>query len=340
MVNDAVPSTRREAPQVAVDPASGAVGVAWFDLRSGGIEVWSDRFATLVRPPRAPRPVDLLATGVSRTQIDSAGPTRPATRQRFRCNATTGIPSRAGANSSRRWPRTLPELLGHRTPRTRGSATGCGRSTPRARPAGRTAPPRRRSTRRRPRQATRRDRDHVPADRPPLGSERRPDGYEIQQSRDGVDVDVARPARHVGHGHDLRPPADTTYFFRVRALNSGGDRPFSSVASARTGRGRRAAPTGLTATVLVADEVGLSGRDRSLERDAVRDRPPRGRQPVKAWPPHRRARSSSRTRSLKAATTYTYRVRACNALRLLRTGRTTRSARRSALTGSGSMPRP
>ena len=59
--------------------------------------------------------------------------------------------------------------------------------------------------------------------------------------------------------------SSTTYFFRVRAVNSGGQSPWSNVASATTlAENQPAAPTELRAVALSKSRILLEWRDNSV----------------------------------------------------------------------------
>jgi predicted phage tail protein len=110
---------------------------------------------------------------------------------------------------------------------------------------------------------------------------------------------------------ELEP--DTTYFFRVRGVNSGGRSPYSNVASARTEASAPLAPSGLTATAVSRSRIDLAWTDGSTSEDRFdveRSTDGRAFRVVGSVGPN--VTRFSDTSRLKAGTSYTYRVRACN----------------------------
>jgi hypothetical protein len=142
-----------------------------------------------------------------------------------------------------------------------------------------------------------------------------PDGYEIQQSLDGAAwTSLGRRTSTVTSAMLFGLEADTTYFFRVRAFNSGGDGPFSNVASARTEPTVPIAPTGLRATGASHSRIDLSWTDASPNETRFEiDRSTGGRAFKHVATAPENAVFFTDTR-LKARTTYSYRIRACNEL--------------------------
>jgi hypothetical protein len=224
-VNADIFSEDRLVPNVAVDPATGYVGVAWYDFRAGhGRAQLFGRVLTTVEPtppdPPPSAPTDLVATAVGSDRIDL---------------------------------------------------------------------------------------DWDPADDP--------DGYEIQRSLDGLGWTSL--GRRVGMSTEatvLGLAPETTYFFRVRAFNSGGDGPFSNVASARTGAAAPAPPTGLRATAASRSRIDLSWIDASMNETRFEIERRTG---LQAFQPLATVAADSiafANTGLRARTTYTYRIRACNQL--------------------------
>jgi Fibronectin type III domain len=107
--------------------------------------------------------------------------------------------------------------------------------------------------------------------------------------------------------------SQTTYFFGVRAVNSGGPSPYSNVASATTlGENQPAAPTELRATALSGSKIALTWRDNSVNETRFGIERSTGGAPFqRAGTAQANAQSFTDT-GLKRSTLYVYRVRACN----------------------------
>jgi predicted phage tail protein len=138
------------------------------------------------------------------------------------------------------------------------------------------------------------------------------DSYEVQQSTDGTTfTTISRPI--VTQMMIFGLQSSTTYFFRVRAVNSGGVSGWSNVASATTlAENQPAAPTDLRAVALTRSRILVEWRDNSVNESRFEiQRASAGGAFVRAGTVQ--ANSQAFTDSgLKRSTTYTYRVRACN----------------------------
>lgn len=137
------------------------------------------------------------------------------------------------------------------------------------------------------------------------------DFYEVEQSTDGVAfVLISRPILTELMIFGLQP--ETTYFFRVRAVNSGGPSPYSNVASARTLRTTDpATPTDLVAAAVSGSQIKLSWRDNAWNERRLEVERSSG----SGFRTVGRVRANVTTFSdgrLAKGTTYMYRVRACN----------------------------
>jgi Fibronectin type III domain len=100
----------------------------------------------------------------------------------------------------------------------------------------------------------------------------------------------------------------------VSAFNSGGDGPFSNVASARTGPAVPSAPSGLTATAVSRSRIDLHWSDTSANETRFEiQRSTSGGifQPVATVPANT---VSFPDTGLRRKTTYRYRVRACSSI--------------------------
>ncbi len=314
-VNADVFSEERLIPNVAVDPSTGHIGVAWYDFRAGtgAAQLFGRVFTSVERPPEPASPVSLRATPVSRSQIDLVWEDRSDNETGFEIRRTSGDPShptvevfRVGPDVSSFSDTGLPEDTGFRylvrafndagfsTPSNSAAATTL--DTPPSAPTNLVAIGI---------SFQRIDLRWDPADDP--------DGYEIQQSLDGANWTSVRTTTDTGAMlFGLQP--DTTYFFRVRAFNSGGGGPFSNVASARTEATVPLAPTGLTATAASRSRIDLRWTDASPNEtrfEIERSTAGLAFKRVAIAPENSVFLTDTQ---LKAGTTYTYRVRACNDL--------------------------
>lgn len=314
-VNAGVFSEDRLIPNVAVEPSTGHVGVAWYDFRAGpgAAQLFGRVFMSVERPAEPASPVNLRATPVSRSQIDLVWEDRSDNESGFEIRRTSGNPFdptidvfRVGANVTSFSDTGLPEDTGFAY-LLRAFNDG-GLSTPSNSAAATTldTPPSA------PRNLVaigvsfqRIDLQWDPADDP--------DGYEIQQSLDGVEwTSVQTTTATSAMLFGLEP--NTPHFFRVRAFNSGGFGPFSNVASARTEASVPIPPRNLTATGATRSRIDLSWTDASPNEtrfDIERSSAGRAFKVVATAPENAVFFTDTR---LKAGTTYNYRLRACNQL--------------------------
>ncbi len=238
-VNADVSSEDRLVPNVAVDPATGNVGVAWYDFRAGhGQAQLFGRVLTPAEPPAAGLPAaprTCERPPVSRSQIDLVWEDRSGNETGF--EITRLVERRLAADVPRRRrnvPRSSDTGLAEDTTFTYvvRAFNGIGFSEPSNEAAATTldSPPSAPTNL----VATAVGSDRIDLDWDPADD---PDGYEIQRSLDGIAwTSLGRRAGPATEATVLGLDPETTYFFRVRAFNSGGDGPFSNVASARTAR--------------------------------------------------------------------------------------------------------
>jgi fibronectin type 3 domain-containing protein len=315
-VNADVPSDDRLVPNVAVDSATGNVGVAWYDFRAGHsrAQLFGRVLKAAEPPPQgAPTaPANLRATPVSRSQIDLSWEDRSgnetgfeitrtssgASPRTFRIGANTTSFSDAGLAEDTRYTYVVRAFNGIGLSEPSNEASETTLDSPPSAPTNLVATAV---------GSSRIDLDWGPADDP--------DGYEIQRSLDGLAwTSLGRRAGTVTEASILGLEPETTYFFRVRAFNSGGDGPFSNIASARTGAAVPSAPTGLRATTVSRSRIDLTWTDSSTNETRFEiERSTAGRSFQLVASVAANSVSFVDT-GLRARTTYTYRIRACNQL--------------------------
>ena len=308
-VNDPVASAKRQLPDVAVD--GGTVGVAWFDFRNGGAQLWGD-LRSGVAPPAQPRaPLNLLATGVSQSQIDLSWTDTSDNEQGFQIQRSDGNPfvqppivATLPPNTTSWSDEGLPADSGFSYRVRAFNAAGPSLWSNGAAATTLAFPPPA------PRNLTA---TAITFQRIDLEWEgvTEADSYEVQQSTDGVTfTTISRPIVEQMMIFGLR--SSTTYFFRVRAVNSGAESPWSNVASATTlSEDQPAAPTELRAVAVSKSRILVEWRDNSVNETQFEIQRSSGG----AFAAVGKANANAQRfldSGLRRSTTYTYRVRACN----------------------------
>ena len=107
----------------------------------------------------------------------------------------------------------------------------------------------------------------------------------------------------------------TDYFYRIKAVNTGGGSAYSATMPAKTQLGVPIAPSGLTAAALSQTSVHLSWQDNSAtEMSYTIERKKSGEAGFSQLSPTVGANTTTYTDTgLQAFTTYVYRIRAVNA---------------------------
>ena len=308
-VNDPVGSPSRKLPDIAVD--GGTVGVAWYDFRNGGAQLWGD-LRSGVAPPAQPRaPLNLLATGVSQSRIDLSWTDSSDNEQGFQIQRSTGNPfeqppivATLPANTTTWSDEGLPADSGFGYRVRAFNAAGPSLWSNRASATTLAFPPPapRNLT------ATAITFQRIDLAWQPVAEA---DSYEVQQSTDGVTfTTISRPIVEQMMIFGLQP--STTHFFRVRAVNSGAESPWSNVASATTlSEDQPAAPTELRAVALSKSRILLEWRDKSVNETRFEIQRAAGGAFVAVGKTSADAQRFLDS-GLRRSTTYTYRVRACN----------------------------
>ncbi|MGD1017869.1 MAG: fibronectin type III domain-containing protein [Verrucomicrobiia bacterium] len=145
-------------------------------------------------------------------------------------------------------------------------------------------------------------------------------GFLIERAPDnggvpGAWAQIASVGTNVTTYNDIGLASNTTYWYRVRAYNAGGDSDYSNQASATTLL--LMAPSGLTATAISTNQINLSWTDNSSNEDGFEiDRAPDNGGSPGTWAQVATVGTDVTTYSdtgLSPNTTYWYRVRAYNA---------------------------
>ncbi|MGD0649829.1 MAG: fibronectin type III domain-containing protein [Verrucomicrobiia bacterium] len=144
------------------------------------------------------------------------------------------------------------------------------------------------------------------------------DGFKIERAPDiggvpGAWTQIATVGSNVTAYSDLTASADTKYWYRVRAYNTGGDSTYSNQANATT---PPLAPSALTATAVSTNQINLSWADNSNNEDGFKiERAPDNGGVPGAWAEITTVGANVTNHSdteLLPNTTYWYRVRAYN----------------------------
>ena len=157
-------------------------------------------------------------------------------------------------------------------------------------------------------------------------------GFKIERKTGagGTYSQIATVGTGVVTYNDTGLTANTTYFYRVRATNAGGDSPYSSEASATTLDVAPAAPSGLLATSISSSQINLSWTDNATNETGFKIERKTGSGGTYAQIATTAANVTTyNDTGLTSGTIYFYRVRATNAV-----GDSAYSAEASATTGT------
>ena len=139
-------------------------------------------------------------------------------------------------------------------------------------------------------------------------------GFKIERSTNGTNyTQIATVGAGVTGYAATGLSADTSYYFRVRAYNSGGDSGYSNTASARTLAAPPAAPSGLAAAAASSSQINLSWSDNSSDETGFKvERSTNGTTWTQVGTVGANVKTYPAT-DLTASTQYWFRVRAYNA---------------------------
>jgi len=142
-------------------------------------------------------------------------------------------------------------------------------------------------------------------------------GYKVERSPDGTtgwtEIAGSLAANSTSYS-DNALTSNTTYHYRVRASNTGGNSGYSNVANATTFQTVPADPTALTATAVSASQINLSWADNATNETGYKVE--RSLDGSTGWTEIAGSLAANSTsysdNGLNASTTYHYRVRANN----------------------------
>jgi titin len=143
-------------------------------------------------------------------------------------------------------------------------------------------------------------------------------GFEVERSTDNITFTLrTTTAANVATFADTGLNAATTYYYRVRAVNTAGASTYSNVANARTADGTPSAvvplpPTGLTATAGGSAQINLAWTDASTNESGFEVERSMDNVTFTLRTTTAANVATFTDTGLNAATTYSYRVRAVN----------------------------
>ncbi|WP_199915426.1 cellulase family glycosylhydrolase [Aquimarina spinulae] len=145
------------------------------------------------------------------------------------------------------------------------------------------------------------------------------EAFEVERSANGTSgwVSIANVSANITNYLDAGLTANTTYYYRVKAKNTGGSSEYSNIASATTLNGGTApeAPTSLVITTTISSQIDLSWTDNANNEDLFSiERSANGTSGWTSVATTAINTSSYTDTGLTSNTTYYYRVRAENTI--------------------------